>query len=243
VGIKPDVIFSSTTLNLAALLRMTHTIPIVFVQVSDPVAQGFAADLVHPGGNITGFSGYELSMGGKWLDLLKQMVPNIDRVGVMFNPDTALQAKLFLRSIEAIAPSFGVKIIAAPVHNEDEIKQAIENIGSQPNGGLLLPTDTFTGVHGDLIIELSTRYRLPVIYSNSSAYVRKGGLMYYGIDYESVYRQAAVYVDRILKGAKPGDLPIQEPTTFRLVINLKAARTLGIEVPVGLMLRADEMIE
>jgi putative ABC transport system substrate-binding protein len=243
VRMGPDLFFSVTSVNLAALLRVTHTIPIVFVQVSDPVAQGFVTDLVHPGGNITGFSAYEPSMGAKWLDLLKQMVPNVERVGVMFNPDTSPQSKLFLRSIEATAPSFGVKVIAAPVHSEDEIKQIVENLGREPNGGLVLPTDNFTNVHGDLILERSTRYRLPVIYSNSTADVRKGGLMYYGIDYESQFRQAAVYVDRVLKGAKPGDLPVQGPTTFKLAINLKAARALGIEVPVGLMLRADEMIE
>jgi putative ABC transport system substrate-binding protein len=243
VGATPDLIFSATSLNLAALLQVTHTIPIVFVQVSDPVAQGFVKDLVHPGGNITGFSAYEFSMGAKWLDLLKQMVPTVERVGVMSNPETAPQSKFFLRSIEAVAPSFGVKVIATPVHSEAEIKQAIESLGSEPNSGLLLPTDTFTSVHGDLIRELSTRYRLPVIYSNSIAEVRKGGLMYYGIDYESVFRQAAIYIDHILKGAKPGDLPVQTPTIFRLVINLKAARALGIEVPMGLMLRADEMIE
>jgi putative ABC transport system substrate-binding protein len=239
-SIAPDLIFSATSGNLAALLRVTHTIPIVFVQVSDPVAQGFVADLVHPGGNITGFSAFEFSMGAKWLDLLKQMVPNVERVGVMSNPDTSPQSKLFLRSIEAIAPSFGVKVIAAPVHSEVEIKQAIESLGSEPNSGLLLPTDSFTDVHGNLIHELSTRYRLPAIYANSTS---KGGLMYYGYDLDTEFRQAAIYVDHILKGAKPGDLPIQMPTTFRLVINLKAARALGIEVPMGLMLRADEMIE
>ena len=136
-----------------------------------------------------------------------------------------------------------MKVIATPVHSEAEIKQAIESLGGEPNSGLLLPTDSFTSVHGDLIRELGTRYRLPVIYSNSTAEVRKGGLMYYGIDYESVFRQAAIYIDHILKGAKPGDLPVQTPTIFKLIINLKAARALGIEVPIGLMLRADEMIE
>ena len=243
VSLTPDAIFSSTSLNLAALSRVTHIIPIVFVQVSDPVAQGFVTDLVHPGGNITGFSAYEFSMGAKWLDLLKQMVPTVERVGVMSNPETAPQSKFFLRSIEAVAPSFGVKVIAAPVHSEVEIRQAIESLGSEPNGGLLMPTDSFTEVHGDLIRELSTRYRLPAISSSSTGGVRKGGLMYYGIDYESVFRRAAIYIDHILKGAKPGDLPVQTPTIFRLVINLNAARALGIEVPMGLMLRADEMIE
>ena len=182
-------------------------------------------------------------MGAKWLDLLKQMVPTVERVGVMSNPETAPQSKFFLRSVEAVGPSFGVKVIATPVHSEAEIKQAIESLGGEPNSGLLLPTDSFTSVHGDLIRELGTRYRLPVIYSNSTAEVRKGGLMYYGIDYESVFRQAAIYIDHILKGAKPGDLPVQTPTIFKLIINLKAARALGIEVPMGLMLRADEMIE
>jgi putative ABC transport system substrate-binding protein len=243
VGSAPDVIFSATTANLAALLRATHTIPIVFVQVSDPVAQGFVTNLVHPGGNITGFSAYEFSMGGKWLDLLKQMKPNLTRVGVMSNPDTSPQSKLFLRSIEGAAPSFGVTVIALPVHSEAEVKQAVESLASEPNGGLLLPTDTFTGVHGDLILELTTRYSVPTIYSNSTDDVHKGGLMYYGVEYEDEFRQAAVYVDRILKGTNPGDLPIQLPTKFKLVINLKAAQAFGIDVPMGLLLRADEMIE
>jgi putative ABC transport system substrate-binding protein len=243
VGLTPDVIVSSSTANLVALLRATRTIPIVFVLVSDPVAQGFVPNLVHPGGNITGFSAYELSMGGKWLDLLKQMAPNLAQIGVMSNPDTSPQSKLFLRSIEAAASSFGVTTVAAPVHNEAEINQGIENLARNTNSGLLLLPDTFTSVHDDLIMELTTRYHLPAIYATSEVAVHKGGLMYYGIDYESQFRQAAIYVDRILKGAKPGDLPIQSPTTFKLIINLTAARVLGIEVPMGLMLRADEMIE
>jgi putative ABC transport system substrate-binding protein len=239
----PDLIVAVTTANLTALLRATRTIPIVFLQVSDPVAQGFVPNLVRPGGNITGFSAYEFSMGGKWLDLLKQMVPNLVRVGVMSNPDTSPQSKLFLRSIEAAGSTFGVTVIAAPVHNDVEIKEAIEGLTRDPNGGLLLPTDTFTAVRGDLILDLTARNRLPVMYTAATTDVRRGGLMYYGIDYTSQFRQAAVYADRILKGANPGDLPIQMPTAFRLVINLKAARVLGIEVPMGLLLRADELIE
>jgi len=242
-SMMPDVLVASTTPNLRALLPAAKTIPIVFVVVSDPVAQGFVSDLAHPGGNITGFAAYEFAMGGKWVDLLKQMMPNIKHIAVMFNPDTAPQSKLFLSSIEAAAPGLGVQVVAAPVHDETEIARAIEAASSEPDGGLLFPTDTFTSVHTDLIVKLAARYRLPAIYSNSPAMVRDGGLMYYGIDFEPQYRQVAVYVDRILRGAKPGDLPVQLATSFKLIVNLKTARELGLEVPMGLMLRADEMVE
>jgi putative tryptophan/tyrosine transport system substrate-binding protein len=243
VATAPDLIVAASTANLQALLQTTNSIPIVFLGVSDPVAQGFVSNLGYPGGNITGFVSYELSMGGKWIDLLKQMVPSLARIAVVFNPDAAPQSKVLLRSIESAALTFQTEVIAAPVHNEAEIERAIETVSREPNGGVLLAPDSFTAQHNDLIIALVARRGLPAIYANSETAVRRGGLMYYGIDFEPGYRQAAVYVDSILKGAKPGDLPIQMPTNFKFIVNLKTARALGIEVPMGLMLRADEMIE
>jgi putative tryptophan/tyrosine transport system substrate-binding protein len=242
VAMTPDLIVASSSANLIAVLRASQTIPIVFLQVSDPVAQGFVPNLAHPGGNITGLTAYELAMGGKWLDLLKQMVPALGRVGVVFNPDTSPQSKIFLRSIESSASSFGVTVTAAPVHDEREIEQAIKGLTGEPNGGLLFSTDTFLNVRRKLIVETSAHYRVPAIYGEE-AYVREGGLMYYGVAFENQFRQAAIYVDRILKGAKPGDLPIEMPNTFKLVINLTTAQALGMEVPMGLMMRADELIE
>jgi len=242
VATAPDLIVSASTANLQALLQTTNSIPIVFLGVSDPVAQGFVPNLAHPGGNITGLSAYEVAMGGKWLDLLKQMVPALSRVGVVFNPDTSPQSKFFLRSIENSASSFGVTVTAAPVHNELEIEQAIKGLTGEPNGGLLFSTDTFLVVHGKLIVETSAHYRVPAIYAEEQ-FVREGGLMYYGVAFENQFRQAAIYVDRILKGAKPGDLPIEMPDAFKLIINLTTARSLGMEVPMGLMMRADKLIE
>jgi putative ABC transport system substrate-binding protein len=243
VALAPDLIVASSTANLKALLPAAKSIPIVFVQVSDPVAQGFVSDLSHPDGNITGIAAYEFSMGGKWLDLLKQMAPNLARVAVIFNPETSPQSKLYLRAIDAVAQSFKVQVIAAPTHDEAEIEQAIATLDREPNGGLLIPTDTFTALHMDRIIDLAARHRLPAIYQSLQDVIVKGGLMYYGIDFEPQFRQAAIYVDRILKGAKPGELPIQLASNFKLVLNLKTARALGIEVPMELMLRADEMVE
>jgi len=243
VATAPDLIVSVSTANLQALLQTTNSIPIVFLGVSDPVAQGFVSNLGHPGGNITGFVSYELSMGGKWIDLLKQMAPSLARIAVVFNPDAAPQSKVFLRSIEAAALTFKTEVIAAPVHNEADIERAIEIVSREPNGGVFLAPDSFTAQHNDLIIALVARRGLPAIYANSEIATRRGGLMYYGIDFEPGYRQAAVYANSILKGAKPGDLPIQMPTNFKFIVNLKTARALGIEVPMGLMLRADELIE
>ena len=242
VATAPDVILASGTADLKAVLRATRTIPIVFVQVSDPVAQGFVSDLAHPGGNMTGFGAYEFAMGAKWVDLLKQTTPGLARIAVMFDPDTAPQSALFLRSIEAAAPGFGLQVKATPVHDTDDIERNIVEFAREPNGGLLLPTDSFTIVHQELIVALTARYRLPTM-AGSSDYASKGGLMSYAIDYPQQFRQAAIYADRILKGTKPGDLPIQLPTKFNLVINLKTARALGVDVPTSLLMNADEVIE
>jgi len=242
IRLSPDVMFSSSTANLTALLRQAPTMPIVFVQVSDPVAQGFVSNLAHPEGNITGISSYEFSVGGKWADLLKQMVPGLAHVALIFNPETAPQSKFFIGAVEAVAPALAIDLKAVPVHDPAELERAIENVSRQPNSGVVFPTDSFTTVHRNLVGEALTRYRVPAIFTDR-AFVEAGGLMSYGIEYEAVFRQVAAYVDRILKGAKPRDLPVQGPSKFSLVINVKAAKALGIDVPMSLLLNADEYIE
>jgi ABC-type uncharacterized transport system substrate-binding protein len=242
VALAPDLILAASTTNLAAAMRVTRTIPIVFLSVSDPVAQGFVSNLARPGGNITGFTAYEFTIGGKWLEMLKQVAPGLARVAVIFNPDTSPQSKLFLSSVEAGAPSLGIETTAFRVRNPEEIQAAIVAFSRQPNGGLILTTDAFTLVHRQLIVDAAAHHRLPAIYS-SRDYVAAGGLLYYGLDTADSFRRVAAYVDRILRGANPGDLPIQQPVNFRFVINMKAARVLGIDVPTDLLLRADEVIE
>jgi putative ABC transport system substrate-binding protein len=242
VGLGPDVILSASTTNLAALQRATQTTPIVFMNVSDPVAQGFVPNLTRPGGNITGFSTFESSVASKWLDLLKQIEPGLARVAFIFNPATSPQSKIFVPAIETAAPSMGVDVLVAPINDATEIEPTIARYSHLPNVGLIFPTGTFTELHHAEIVDLVARYRLPAIYA-SRRYVNRGGLMFYGSDPVESARQAAGYVDRILKGAKPGDLPVQLPTNYKLVINLKAARALGIELPMGLLIRADEVIE
>jgi ABC-type uncharacterized transport system substrate-binding protein len=244
IGLMPDVILASSTTNLTVIQQATSTVPVVFVQVSDPVAQGFVASVTKPGGNLTGFSLFEFSVGGKWVDLLKEIAPGLARVGVMFNPDTAPQSKFFMRSVEEAAPSLGVQAIAVPVRATADIEPAIESFARVPNGGLILPTDTFTRLRYKLIIELASRYRLPAM-SSQPEFIKDGGLMYYGASINLVdqFRQAASYVDRILKGAKPGDLPVQRGDKYTLAINLKTARALGLTVPLPLLGLADEVIE
>jgi putative tryptophan/tyrosine transport system substrate-binding protein len=244
IGLDPEVIFTASTTNLTIIQQATSTIPVVFVQVSDPVEQGFVASIAKPGGNITGFSQYEFSIGGKWLGLLKEIAPSLARVGVMFNPDTSPQSKFFMRSIEAAAPALHVQPVTTPVRSTADIEPALAGFAQQPNGGLILPTDSFTGLRHQLIVELVSRYRLPAISWNPD-FPKDGGLMYYGANVELVerYQQAAGYVDRILKGEKPADLPVQTPTKYELKINLKTAKALGLEAPVTLLARADEVIE
>jgi putative ABC transport system substrate-binding protein len=240
-ALTPDVILTASTANLVAMQHATKTVPIVFLQVSDPVAQGLVTSLAQPGGNMTGFTAFEFSMGGKWLDLLKQMAPGLARVALMFHPDTP-QAKLWLGAVESAGPLIGVNVIAMPVRDTGEIERGISRFASESNGGLIQPTDGFLNLNNRLIADLATRHRLPSI-SASELYVASGGLMYYGYVRSDQFRQAAVYVDRILRGVKPGDLPIQAPTKFELMVSLKAAKAIGIEVPIGLMLRADELVD
>jgi putative ABC transport system substrate-binding protein len=242
IRLAPDVILSSGTGSLTGLLRQAPTMPIVFVQVSDPVAQGFVSNLAHPEGNITGISAYEFSMGGKWADLLKQMVPGLAHISLIFNPDTAPQSKFFVSSIEAVAPALGVEVASMPIREAADYERAIEKVAHLGNGGIVFPTDGFLRINYKPVVEAAARHRVPAIYNNST-FVEAGGLISYGIEYEAVFRQAAAYVDRILKGAKPADLPVQSPSKFRLVINVKTAKALGIDVPMTLLLNADDYIE
>jgi putative tryptophan/tyrosine transport system substrate-binding protein len=244
IGLMPDVIVSSSTTNLIAIQQGTVAIPVVFLQVSDPVAQGFVTSLTKPGGNITGFGMYEFSVGGKWLGLLKEIAPSLARVGVMFNPDTSPQSKFFMQSIEAAALMLSMQALPLPLHATSDVAPAIESFSRQPNGGLILPTDTFTRLRFTLMADLAMKHRLPTI-GAEDAFSNNGGLMSYAgnVNFVDQFRQAAGYVNRILAGEKPGDLPIQMATKYKLTINFKVANALGIDVPPSLSARADEVIE
>jgi putative ABC transport system substrate-binding protein len=242
VRLIPDVILANGSTALRALQQATRTVPIVFVVVSEPLAQGFVSSLARPDGNTTGFTNLEPTLGAKWLELLKEIAPSVTRVAMMFNPRSAVPNPLFFRSAEAAGPNFAVKVIMAAVHDAAEIEGAITTLGREPGGGLIFPPDYFTVVHRKLIVGLAARYRLPAIYAFRS-FSPDGGLLYYGVDRADQFRQAAGYVDRIVRGEKPGDLPVQQPTKFELVINLKTATVLGLTVPPTLLARADEVIE
>jgi putative tryptophan/tyrosine transport system substrate-binding protein len=244
IGLMPDVILASSTTNLRIVQEATSAVPVVFLQVTDPVAQGFVASLSHPGGNITGFTDSDFSIGGKWLDLLKKVAPATARIAVMFNPETSPQSKLFMQAIEAAAQSLDVQVSAMPVRTPADIEPALANFALAPNGGLILTTDSFTRLRWAEITTLAARFRLPSI-CQSEIFAESGGLMAYGATVNEVaqFRQAAGYVGRILRGAKPSDLPVQMADKFRFVINLKTAKALGIEVPPGLLASADEVVE
>jgi putative tryptophan/tyrosine transport system substrate-binding protein len=239
---QPDVILGQTTPAVGALMRATPTIPIVFVQVNDPVGQGMVQSLSNPGGHVTGFSAFEFSLGSKWLEILKEIAPHVARVAVIFNPKTAPYFGSFLRPLEAAALSVAVESIATSVHDAAEIERGIALFANVPNGGLIVLPDTFTLVNRAQIIALANEHRLPAIYPFRYHAV-DGGLVSYGIDTIDLYRRAASYVDRILRGAKPADLPVQQPTKFELAINLKTAKILGLTFPPGLLATADEVIE
>jgi putative ABC transport system substrate-binding protein len=244
IGLMPDVILAAGTTNLTVIRQSTSTVPIVFLQVSDPVAQGFVASLTHPGGNLTGISDNEFSIGGRWLGLLKEAVPGLARVAVMFNPDTSPQSQFYLRSIETAAPRPDVQVSAVAIHAPAEIEPALAGFARQPHGGLILPPDPFIGVHQTLIADLAAHNRLPSIGARED-FPKDGGLMYYGtnVNLADQYRQAAIYADRILKGAKPSDLPVQLRDKFSLSLNLKTAKALGLTIPPNLLAVADEVIE
>jgi putative ABC transport system substrate-binding protein len=241
VALTPEVILSHSPPATSALSRATRSIPIVFVQITDPVGAGLVANLAHPGANITGFTTFEFSMGTKWLDLLKGVAPNLARVAVMQYAKSPTWSGQ-LQAVEAAAPSLGIQIIPAGVENAVDIERSIAEIGREANGGLIVMPDSITLIHRKLIVSLAERYHLPAIYP-FRYFPDDGGLISYGIDLADVWRRAATYIDRILKGSAAGDLPVQQPTKFELVINLKTAKVLDLEIPPKLLAQADEVIE
>jgi putative ABC transport system substrate-binding protein len=243
VSLQPDIIMAGSTAATVALQRETQTIPIVFANVGDPVAAGIVARLNRPSGNITGFVNYETTLPGKWLELLSDMAPGLKRATIMFNPDTAL-VSIFMPSFETAARSLKVELLIAPVHGDGEIETAIIALGREPGGGLVVMPEPFTAMamHRVAIVSAAARNNVPAVYPLSD-FARDGGLLSYGVDRVDQWRRAATYVDRILRGEKPGDLPVQLPAKFEMVLNLKTAKALGLAVPPSILLRADEVIE
>jgi len=241
LALSPDVIVTSGASTLAPFLRVTRTVPLVFVMVVDPVGAGFVTSLSRPGGNATGFTVFEYGISGKWLELLKQIAPNVTRAAIMRDPSISAGTGQF-GAIQAVAPSLGIEVMPMNVSDADEIERAVADFARTPNGGLVLTGSAMAYLHRELIVALAARHRLPTVY-NDRVYVSSGGLISYGPDRADQYRQAAGYVDRILKGEKPADLPVQAPTKYELAINLNAAKALGIAVPQTLLARADEIIE
>ncbi|MFZ2157832.1 MAG: ABC transporter substrate-binding protein [Bradyrhizobium sp.] len=243
VALAPDLLLADATPSVAALLPETKLIPIVFCRVGDPVGSGFVENLARPGGNVTGFTAFETSMGPKWLEFLKEASPDLTHVALLFNPKTAPHVEsLFLRSIQASASSLGIAAVPARVQGSAEIEDAIRALGQLSGSGLAAMPDTFLVDHRGLIIQRAAQHRVPAIYTNR-IFAAEGGLMSYGFDVLDMYRRAASYADRLLRGARPSELPVQAPTNFQLVINLKTANALGISVPPALLGRADEVIE
>jgi putative tryptophan/tyrosine transport system substrate-binding protein len=238
VGLQPDIIMTSSTPATVAVRRETRTIPTVFVAVSDPVASGLVGRLDRPSGNVTGFVNFEATLGGKWLELLSEIAPGLNRAAIMFNPDTTL-VSIFMPILEAASRSLKVEPIPAPVHSDVEIEKSIVALGGQPGGGLVVTADAFTLVHRAPIISAAARNNQ--VYANSESV--RDGLLSYAVDLVDTWRRAASYVDRILRGAKPAELPVQMPTKFELAINLKTAKTLGLTIPPTLLAIADEVIE
>jgi putative ABC transport system substrate-binding protein len=242
VAAAPDLIIGQSTPVVAALKQATSTIPIVFAVLNDPVGQGLIASLAQPGGNITGFTFIDFPITGKWLELLKGVAPGVDRAALIFNPETAPYYPAYLRSFEAIPRSVAVELVPSPIHNEVEIEAAIANLARRPGGGVIAAPDPFTTTHRRLLMSLAEQYRLPAVYGFRQ-FVTEGALLSYGPDTLDILRRSASYVDRILKGEKPADLPAQAPVKFELSINLKTAKKLGFEVPLHLQQLADEVIE
>jgi ABC-type uncharacterized transport system substrate-binding protein len=242
LAMAPDLILANSTPVTAALREQSRAVPILFTQVVDPVGQRLVPNLAHPGGNVTGFTSFEFSIGTKWLEALKQAAPRVTRVALLFNPQSAPYADLFLGPVEAAAPSFSVAAIRAAVRDPVDVDRVFDTLTREPNGGLMVLPDLSMANYREAIIALAARYRVPVVYP-FRYFAASGGLMSYGTDVAEVFRRAAAYVDRILKGTSPGELPIQAPTKYELVINLKTAKALGLEIPPTLLARADEVIE
>ena len=241
VALAPDVIFANGTSQVGPLLQATRTVPIIFTAVADPVGAGFVDSLARPGGNATGFVQYEYGLGGKWLELLKEIAPSVTRAAVLRDADITAGVGLW-GAIQTAAPSFGIEVSPVSVRDATEVERAITVFARVPNGGLILTGSALSAAHGDLIVALATRHKLPAVYF-SRQFVDGGGLISYGPDTVDQFRRAAGYVDRILKGEKAADLPVQAPTKYELVINLKTAKALGLTVPPSLLARADEVIE
>jgi putative ABC transport system substrate-binding protein len=241
VELRPDAILGQTTPVAKALAHETRTIPIVFVTVSDPIGSGLAASLARPGGNVTGFTFVEHDVGGKWVELLKEIAPQTTRAALLLNPTTAPPLEFYLPSIKSAAPSFGIETFVAAVNDKEEIEGVLSAQARDPGGSIIVMPDAFNTTNRELIVALAARYRVPAIYGNNFA--DAGGLIYYGTNFLESFRLAAGYVDRILKGTKPEELPIQLPAKFELVINLKTAKALGLTVPQSLIVAADEVIE
>ena len=242
VALDPHVILSSSTPSTAALVQETRSIPIVFAIAVDPVGSGFVANFNHPGGNVTGFTNHEPTMAGKWLELLKEIAPRVRRATLLYNPATAPYFEQFLSPFKTAAASLGVEAIASPVHDRSDLELAIAALTRVPNGGLVVMTDSYMVALRAEVTSLALRYRLPLI-SPYRAYSELGGLLSYGASPFDNYRRASIYADRILKGIKPSELPVQVPTQFQLVVNVKTAKALGLDLPPSFYWRADEMIE
>jgi putative tryptophan/tyrosine transport system substrate-binding protein len=241
VELKPDVIVVHSTPAVSALRQLKSATPTVFVLIADPIGSGFVASLAHPGGNMTGFMNVDAPMSGKWLELIMQIAPKIKRVSLIFNPRTS-PYQSYLREFDVSAPKFGIQAVATPVLDVAELERAITALGQEQDTALFVVPDVFVQVHRALIIRLAEQYRLPAVYPYRF-FATSGGLLSYGIDTVIVFRQAASYVDRILKGTAPADLPVQAPAFFKLVINLKTAKAIGLDVPPALLISADEVIE
>jgi putative tryptophan/tyrosine transport system substrate-binding protein len=242
VAEQPDAIVAHGSTSLTALRQETQTISVVFTLVSEPVANGFVASLARPGGNLTGFSNLEPTIGGKWVEIIREIAPRVTRLAILLNPDTMPTAAAFASSVESAAGNLGLAYVAFPVRDAAQVQHSITSVAREGEGALLVAPDAFIFAHRQLIIGLATQHHLPTIYQLRS-FAAEGGLLSYGVDPIHQFEQAASYVDRILRGTKPADLPVQQPTKFELVINLKTARALGLDVPPTLLAQADEVIE
>jgi putative ABC transport system substrate-binding protein len=241
MGLKPDLMVSNSNLVTATLQAEVRTVPLLFIGVTDPIGSGFVTNFARPTGNITGFNNFDTSMGSKWLETLKEIAPRVEHFGFMLQPETPANISI-LKAAEAAAPSLNAKLTALGVHNADEIERAVSAFAAEPNRGLIVAPHAVTRVNSNLIVELAARHRLPAVYAFAS-FAKAGGLISYGIDLVDQFRQGAAYADRILKGTKPAELPVQSPTKLELAINLKTAKALGLTVPPTLLARADEVIE